>query len=199
MRFTQLLLSPYGLVQPKGLGHPPLTKKNIKNYARKFTYWVGSQQVWSRFIVLLVSGVVNSQTIQVELGFSGSEVGPTQPYPQTKEQTRTSEMKEEETVSFLMALLQRCCGSCVRTTLLFGDRREGPPTGLLPVFRRRLITGVGSASLVAFGANFAGITSFLLGLSPDIGRRLKLDVLYPVDGYSRCLDANQGFGEIDYF
>ncbi|XXG84195.1 hypothetical protein AAC387_Pa10g1762 [Persea americana] len=92
-----------------------------------------------------------------------------------------------------MALLQRCCGSCVRTMLLFGDRREGPPTGLLPVFRRRLITGVGSASLVAFGANFAGITSFLLGLSPDIGRRLKLDVLYPVDGYSRCLDANQGF------
>lgn len=61
-------------------------------------------------------------------------------------------------------------------------------------FRRRLLTGVGTASLVAVGANFAGITSFLLGISPDNARRLKLDVLYPISGYSRCIEGNEGFG-----
>ncbi|CAK9314973.1 unnamed protein product [Citrullus colocynthis] len=60
-------------------------------------------------------------------------------------------------------------------------------------FRRRLIVGIGSASLVAVGANFAGVTSFLLGLSPGNNRRLRVDVIYPIGGYSRCLDANEGF------
>lgn len=60
-------------------------------------------------------------------------------------------------------------------------------------FRRRLIVGIGSASLVAVGANFAGVTSFLLGLSPENNRRLRVDVIYPIGGYSRCLDANEGF------
>ncbi|KAH0714239.1 hypothetical protein KY284_007144 [Solanum tuberosum] len=48
------------------------------------------------------------------------------------------------------------------------------------VFRRRLLTGIGTASIVALGANFAGITSSLLGLSPDGARSLKLDVIYPI-------------------
>lgn len=61
-------------------------------------------------------------------------------------------------------------------------------------FERRLLLGVGSASLVAVGANFGGITSFLLGLSPENGRKLKLDVLYPIAGYTRCFDAREGFG-----
>ncbi|KAG9444790.1 hypothetical protein H6P81_016130 [Aristolochia fimbriata] len=64
---------------------------------------------------------------------------------------------------------------------------------LAAVFRRRLLAGVGSASLVAVGANFAGVTSFLLGLSPATGRSYKLDVLYPIQGYSRCLETNEGF------
>lgn len=64
---------------------------------------------------------------------------------------------------------------------------------LAATFRRRLLVGVGSASLVAVGANFGGITSFLLGLSPESGRNLKLDVLYPIGGYSRCIDTNEGF------
>ncbi|KAL2514868.1 PsbP domain-containing protein 7 [Forsythia ovata] len=64
---------------------------------------------------------------------------------------------------------------------------------LQTVFRRRLLTGVGTASLVAFGANFAGITSFLLGFSPETARNLKLDALYPVGGYSRYIDTNEGF------
>lgn len=61
------------------------------------------------------------------------------------------------------------------------------------VFRRRLLTGIGTASIVALGANFAGITSSLLGLSPDGARSLKLDVIYPIGGYTRCLDTNEGF------
>ncbi|XP_027363122.1 psbP domain-containing protein 7, chloroplastic [Abrus precatorius] len=60
-------------------------------------------------------------------------------------------------------------------------------------FQRRLLVGVGSASLVALGANFGGITSFLLGLSPQSGRNLKLDVLYPIAGYSRCFETKEGF------
>ncbi|XP_057423331.1 psbP domain-containing protein 7, chloroplastic [Lotus japonicus] len=60
-------------------------------------------------------------------------------------------------------------------------------------FQRRLLVGVGSASLVALGADFCGITSFLLGLSPENGRNLKLDVLYPIGGYSRCFDTKEGF------
>lgn len=60
-------------------------------------------------------------------------------------------------------------------------------------FRRRLLVGLGSASLVVLGANFVGTTSFLLGLSPESSRSLKLDVLYPIGGYSRCIDTNEGF------
>lgn len=66
---------------------------------------------------------------------------------------------------------------------------------LASTFRRQLLTGVASASLVAVGANFAGITSFLLGLSPENARSLKLDVLYPIEGYSRCIEANQAFAD----
>ena len=85
-----------------------------------------------------------------------------------------------------------------------GDRKEssqetkprwdGAPALLETTFRRRLLVGVGSASLVAVGADFLGITSFLLGLSPETSRNLKLDVVYPIGGYSRCIDTNEGFG-----
>ena len=66
---------------------------------------------------------------------------------------------------------------------------------LAATFRRRLTVGIGSASLVAVGANFGGVTSFLLGLSPENSRRLRLDVVYPIGGYSRCIDTNEGFGQ----
>lgn len=65
---------------------------------------------------------------------------------------------------------------------------------LASTFRRRILVGVGSASLVAVGANFAGVTSSLLGFFPESGRNLKLDVLYPINGYSRCIEVNEGFG-----
>ncbi|KAI7749708.1 hypothetical protein M8C21_007963 [Ambrosia artemisiifolia] len=83
-----------------------------------------------------------------------------------------------------------------------GDRKNNSAETTIPAeqfqplastFRRRLLTGIGSASLVAVGANFAGTTSFLLGLSPETARSLKLDVLYPINGYSRCINTEQGF------
>ncbi|KAD3067869.1 hypothetical protein R6Q59_018080 [Mikania micrantha] len=79
-----------------------------------------------------------------------------------------------------------------------GDRKDNTPEYTIPSeqfmsFRRRLLTGIGSASLVAVGANFAGTTSFLLGLSPETGRNLKLDVVYPIKGYSRCIRPELGF------
>uniref|UniRef100_A0A0F7GZW3 Photosystem II reaction center PsbP family protein n=1 Tax=Melianthus villosus TaxID=377280 RepID=A0A0F7GZW3_9ROSI len=88
-----------------------------------------------------------------------------------------------------------------------GDRNESsqePPTRLdrspaeeySPLasrFQRRLLVGTASTSAVAVGANFAGITSFVLGFVPETGRNLKLDVLYPIRGYSRCIEADEGF------
>ncbi|KAK1294084.1 hypothetical protein QJS10_CPA16g01485 [Acorus calamus] len=78
-----------------------------------------------------------------------------------------------------------------------GDGDSPSPADQFPPlaasFGRRFLTGVGSASLVAVGANFGGVTSSLLGISPELGRGLRLDVLYPVGGYSRCFDSVQGF------
>ncbi|KAK9691912.1 hypothetical protein RND81_09G228200 [Saponaria officinalis] len=97
-----------------------------------------------------------------------------------------------------MALLNQC------HFIASGNHKQGsdnpyerPPAEqfapLASTFQRRLLLGVGSASVVAIGANFSGITSFLLGLSPDTGRRLKLDVLYPIGGYTRCFQPDDGF------
>uniref|UniRef100_A0A0F7H180 Photosystem II reaction center PsbP family protein n=1 Tax=Geranium phaeum TaxID=379952 RepID=A0A0F7H180_9ROSI len=87
--------------------------------------------------------------------------------------------------------------------IYMSDGRKGeevkarpPATEFAPLasrFERRFLLGLGSASLLAVGANFCGITSFVLGFSPRTGRELKLDVLYPIGGYSRCIDPNQGF------
>ena len=63
------------------------------------------------------------------------------------------------------------------------------------MFRRRLLAGATTAAAAAVGANFGGVTSFLLGLSPELGRSLRLDVLYPVGGFTRCLDSDNGFGK----
>lgn len=78
-----------------------------------------------------------------------------------------------------------------------GGRGRSPAEEFAPLatkFQRRLLAGVGSASLVAVGANFGGITSFILGFSPESGRSLKLDVLYPIGGYTRYFDTKEGFG-----
>lgn len=107
-----------------------------------------------------------------------------------------------------MAMQSKFGSRRICMTQASGDRKEGSQEVTIPpsrspaeefkplalVFRRRLLAGLGSASLVAVGANFAGITSSLLGFSPETGRNLKLDVLYPIGGYSRCIETNEGFG-----
>ncbi|CAE5966220.1 unnamed protein product [Arabidopsis arenosa] len=77
-----------------------------------------------------------------------------------------------------------------------GDRKTTPAEEFSPLvekFNRRLLLGVGSSSVLAIGANFGGITSFRTWLSPEVGRNLKLDVVYPIGGYSRCIDTVEGF------
>lgn len=92
----------------------------------------------------------------------------------------------------------------LRRSIILAQSSSDDPAGksaaeefapLAATFRRRLIVGIGSASLVAVGANFAGVTSFLLGLSPENSRRLRVDVVYPIGGYNRCFDPNEGFGQ----
>ena len=45
-------------------------------------------------------------------------------------------------------------------------------------------------------SNFLGVTGGLLGLDGgSLAAKLHLDVLYPVKGLKRCLDAKNGFGK----
>ena len=45
-------------------------------------------------------------------------------------------------------------------------------------------------------SNLGGITGTLLGVDDGaLAARLHLDVLYPVRGLKRCLDARNGFGK----
>jgi len=45
-------------------------------------------------------------------------------------------------------------------------------------------------------SNFGGITGGLLSLDGgELAGRLKADALFPVAGYKRCLDTQNGYGE----
>ncbi|MCO5599272.1 hypothetical protein L7F22_053373 [Adiantum nelumboides] len=58
---------------------------------------------------------------------------------------------------------------------------------------RRAVIGLSTSTAVALGGNLAGITSFLLSLNAGLSRSLKLDVVYPINGYKRCLEKNFEF------
>merc|ERR1711977_251109 len=64
--------------------------------------------------------------------------------------------------------------------------------GRLPS-RRRFLSGTGLALVTALGANFLGITSNILSLNTSFARRNRFDVLYPIGGYKRSLDSDNGF------
>ena len=50
------------------------------------------------------------------------------------------------------------------------------------------------ALLLAIGANFLGVTSWLLTAShPDTFRQMRADIVYPIQGYQRYYDAKEGF------
>lgn len=92
---------------------------------------------------------------------------------------------------------------CVDST----DEREGStlrsdpgPTDLIKwggyiPDTRRAIVGFSSAAIIAMVGNLGGVTSGLLGI--DDGKTaasLRLDALFPVKGFKRCLDFQNGFG-----
>lgn len=60
---------------------------------------------------------------------------------------------------------------------------------------RRLLLSAGGASALGLGANFLGVTSFLLSFDAELARRTRLDLLYPVLGFKRCLEPSRGFGK----
>lgn len=63
-----------------------------------------------------------------------------------------------------------------------------------PVFWLLLL--VITAHLAALGGNLGGVTSWLFGLDGgQLAGQLHLDVLVPVRGFKRCVDAANGFGE----
>lgn len=58
---------------------------------------------------------------------------------------------------------------------------------------RRVVLGMAAGLGVAVGGNLGGITSLFLGLNVGLSRTLKLDALYPVNGFKRCLERNFEF------
>ncbi|KAL3686876.1 hypothetical protein R1sor_013185 [Riccia sorocarpa] len=58
---------------------------------------------------------------------------------------------------------------------------------------RRFWLGTSLGSLVALGGNLGGITSAIFNTNPDFSRNLRVDLLFPVKGFKRCLEASQGF------
>ena len=58
---------------------------------------------------------------------------------------------------------------------------------------RRLAVGTLSATALALGANFLGVTSALLSLAPERARALRLDTLYPLGGLRREFNATTGY------
>ena len=80
-----------------------------------------------------------------------------------------------------------------------GDLREEFPAtelinygGRLPDRRRLLVGGSAALSIALFG-NFLGITSGILGMVPSAARSSRLDVLFPVKGFKRCVDYQNGY------
>jgi len=59
--------------------------------------------------------------------------------------------------------------------------------------RRRLVVGGSAALSIALFGNFLGVTSTLLGAMPSMARSSRLDVLFPVAGFKRAVDYQNGY------
>ena len=83
------------------------------------------------------------------------------------------------------------------------DRRAAPSfpsssssSNIAPVSPRRVFIGATGATALALGANFLGATSSLLSrdeATRTFARSNRLDVLYPVNGYTRCYSSSKGY------
>ena len=58
---------------------------------------------------------------------------------------------------------------------------------------RRVVVGVAGTVALALGANFARVTEKVLSAVPEFARARRLDVAYPVLGYSRCYEPARGY------
>jgi hypothetical protein len=56
---------------------------------------------------------------------------------------------------------------------------------------RRFFLYTGLAAGVALGGNLFGVTSGVLGLAPVKAGQLKLDIIYPIKGYKRCVNEGE--------
>jgi hypothetical protein len=56
---------------------------------------------------------------------------------------------------------------------------------------RRFFLYTGLAAGVALGGNLFGVTSGVLGLAPEKAGQLKLDIIYPIKGYKRCVNEGE--------
>jgi len=66
--------------------------------------------------------------------------------------------------------------------------------GELPDKRRALI-GFSTGTLIALGGNLFGVSSFLFGLDGgSLAAKIRADALFPVKGFKRCVDYQNGFG-----
>jgi hypothetical protein len=80
------------------------------------------------------------------------------------------------------------------TTYLFGQNDEfWTDLQLAGVSRTRFIGFTALAAGLAVIANLFGITSGLLSLSPEQSRKTRLDVLFPIRGFKRYLDSDDGY------
>jgi hypothetical protein len=103
----------------------------------------------------------------------------------------------------------RCGGPVTRPCQSSPNQHEDVPTeqqkedfnaveliqygGRLPD-RRRLLVGGASAASIALGGNLFGVTSGLLSLDGgSFAQHARLDVLFPIKGYKRCVDYQNGF------
>ncbi len=71
---------------------------------------------------------------------------------------------------------------------------RSPTSGeLAPVSPRRVVVGVAGTVALALGGNFARVTEKVLSAVPEFARARRLDVAYPVLGYSRCYEPARGY------
>lgn len=58
---------------------------------------------------------------------------------------------------------------------------------------RRNAAAVALGAVIAVGGDLGGVTQTLLAASPETARRLKLDMLYPVDGFKRYVAPDRSY------
>ena len=64
---------------------------------------------------------------------------------------------------------------------------------IAPPSPRRVFLGVLATGGLALGGNFLGVTGKLLNGAPEVAESLRLDIIYPVNGFKRCYNPEKGY------